>query len=73
MDYRFEENSLFILHETNKNLDFKSISEFMAQVRLQNFKLGITEGFIYADPQINLFISYNSNQDIMFKKIKITN
>ena len=46
--YRFEENSLFVLHDSDKNLDFESISEFLAQVRLQNFILGVTRGFIYA-------------------------
>ncbi len=63
--YRYEENSLFILQDNNKNLNFKSISEFLAQVRLQNFVIGVTKGFIYADPQINLFISDQANQDII--------
>ncbi|GAB4162488.1 MAG: hypothetical protein Tsb006_0740 [Rickettsiaceae bacterium] len=63
--YRFEENSLFMLNESDKNIDFKSVSEFLAQVRLQNFVLGVTKGFIYADPQINLFISDQANQDIV--------
>ena len=63
--YRFEENSLFVLHDSDKNLDFESISEFLAQIRLQNFILGVTRGFIYADPQINLFITDNTNKDIV--------
>ena len=63
--YRFEENALFILNNSDKTLEFESVSEFLAQVRLQNFRLGITKGFIYADPQINLFTSDETNQDII--------
>lgn len=65
--YRFEENSLFTLSDSNKSLEFQSISEFLAQVRLQNYILGVTEGFIYADPQINLFINDQTTQDIIKK------
>lgn len=63
--YRYEENSLFMLNTSNKDLSFSSISEFLAQVRLQNFVLGVTRGFVYADPQINLFIKDESNKDIV--------
>lgn len=63
--YRYEENSLFMLSGNDKDLNFESISEFLAQVRLQNFILGVTKGFIYADPQINLFIKDESNKDIV--------
>ena len=65
--YRFEENSLFMLRDSNKSLEFQSISEFLAQIRLQNYILGVTEGFIYADPQINLFINDQTTQDIVKK------
>ena len=63
--YRYEENSLFTLEDSNKSLNFKSISEFLAQARLQNFVIGVTKGFIYADPQINLFVADQANQDII--------
>jgi len=63
--YRFEEDSLFTFEDSGKNLDFTSVSEFLAQVRLQNFNLGVTRGSIYADPQIDLFISDKMNQDIV--------
>lgn len=63
--YRFEENSLFILNDSEKEIKFSTISEFLAQVRLQNFRLGITKGFIYADPQINLFVNDKANKDII--------
>jgi polar amino acid transport system substrate-binding protein len=63
--YRYEENSLFMMNSNDKELSFDSISEFLVQVRLQNFILGITKGFIYADPQINLFIKDETNNDII--------
>jgi len=65
--YRYEENSLFMMNNSDKELRFESISEFLAQVRLQNFILGVTKGFIYADPQVNLFTKDESNQDIIFE------
>ncbi len=63
--YRYEENSLFMMNSNDKELSFDSISEFLAQVRLQNIVLGITKGFIYADSQINLFIKDEANNDIV--------
>jgi polar amino acid transport system substrate-binding protein len=63
--YRFEENSLFVLHDSNKQLDFHSNSELFAQIRLQNFNLGVTSGFAYAVPEVNLFIKDEANRDII--------
>ena len=63
--YRFEENSLFVKIDSDKTLKFDTISEFLTQVRLQNFVLGVIKGFIYADPQINVFINDPSNKDII--------
>ena len=65
--YRFEENSLFTKRKGGKTLNFDDIPEFLAQVRLQNYRLGVTNGFIYADPKINDFIQDNINSDIIFK------
>jgi len=67
LPYRFEENSLFVMNDSQKVLKFDSIAEFLAQVRLQNFKLGVTKGVIYADSQINLFIGDDANQDIILQ------
>ncbi|MDP5110252.1 MAG: transporter substrate-binding domain-containing protein [Rickettsiaceae bacterium] len=63
--YRYEENSLFIKRDSIKELNFDTVSEFLVQVRLQNFNLGVTKGFTYADPQINLFVSDPTNKDII--------
>lgn len=65
--YRFEENSLFVLKNSDKKINFSSIPEYIAQLRLQNFRLGVIKGFIYSDPQINEFIKDEENSDIIFK------
>lgn len=64
--YRFEENSLFISEASSKKLEFRSNTELFAQIRLQNFKLGVTAGFSYASPELNLFINDKANEDIVF-------
>ncbi|MCP5369796.1 MAG: transporter substrate-binding domain-containing protein [Rickettsiaceae bacterium] len=63
--YRFEENSLFTLNNNEKDTNFANVRELLSQIRLQNFVLGIVKGFIYTDPQVNLFISDYNNQDII--------
>ena len=63
--YRYEENSLFMMNSSDKELNFDSVSEFLAQIRLQNFILATTTGTIYADSQINLFIKDEANNDII--------
>lgn len=65
--YRFEENSLFFKKKGGKHLEFDDIPEFLAQVRLMNYRLGVTNGFIYADSRINDFIQDEINSDIIFK------
>jgi polar amino acid transport system substrate-binding protein len=65
--YRFEENSVFVLKKSSWSLNFQNISEFLAQVRLQNFRLGVGRGFVYADDRINDFIDDETNSDIIFK------
>lgn len=67
LPYRYEENSLFVLKNSDKNLNFKNITEYLAQMRLQNFRLGIINGFVYGDIQINEFINDDANKDIIFK------
>lgn len=63
--YRFEENSLFTLQKAKKKLNFSNIKELLAQIRLQNYKLGAIKGFTYAAPEINAFITDQANEDIV--------
>lgn len=70
--YRYEENSLFTLQKPKKELNFSNIKEFLAQMRLQNYKLGIIKGFTYASPEINAFISDQANEDIIISSENTT-
>lgn len=67
LPYRSEENSLFVSKDSTKNLNFRNVTEYLAQVRLQNFRLGVMNGFRYGDPLINNFIQDEANKDIIFK------
>jgi len=71
--YRFEKNSLFVLKDSKKKLNFTSIPELLAQIRLFNFHLGVTDGFVYCDQRINYFIDHEDNSDIIFKYNNNTN
>ncbi|MES2215446.1 MAG: transporter substrate-binding domain-containing protein [Pseudomonadota bacterium] len=63
--YRFEVNSLFTLRDAKKNLSFANIQEFLAQIRLQDYRLGVVNGFVYASSDINNFIKDPANKDIV--------
>lgn len=65
--YRFEEDSLFTSKEGTKKLSFSNIKEFLAQIRLKNYRLGVVDGFVYASPEINDFIKDETNRDIILK------
>lgn len=65
--YRFEENSLFVKEFSPKTLTFNTIPELLAQARLQNFRLGVIDGFVYGDPLINSFINDSAQEDIVYK------
>lgn len=65
LPYRFEDNSLFTLRNPNKSISFEDHKDFLSAVRRNNYKLGITEGYVYADPSINEFINDSTNSDII--------
>ncbi len=65
--YRFEEDSLFTQKDGFKKLAFSNIKEFLAQVRLKNYRLGVVDGFTYAAQEINDFIKDETNHDIIIK------
>lgn len=64
--YRFEENSLFVLSDIPKKLIFQNTQTYLAQVRLQNYRLGIIKGSVYADSMVNDFIVDKTNNDIIY-------
>ena len=65
LPYRFEEVSLFTLESGRKKLTFSNINEFLVQVRLFNFRLGIIEKSVYGDMEITEYLNKESNKDII--------
>ncbi|MBN9342881.1 MAG: TRIC cation channel family protein [Holosporales bacterium] len=65
--YRFEENSLFVRRDEESRLQFKTIPELLDQIKQHRFRLGIIEGYIYADPAINKWLKDPQNQDLIVK------
>ncbi len=65
--YRLEEISLFVLKAGKKQINFNNTNEFLAQIRLLNFRLGIIKGFIYGDTKISAYLNDASNNDIIIK------
>ncbi|WP_375319291.1 transporter substrate-binding domain-containing protein [Candidatus Tisiphia endosymbiont of Oplodontha viridula] len=65
--YRFAEISLFTLRSARKHLNFNNTNEFLAQVRLLNFRLGITKKAVYGDTKTTNYLNQVSNNDIIIK------
>lgn len=63
--YRFEEISLLVSQNADFDIDYNNTAEYLTQLRLQNFRLGVVNGFVFGDPQINQFISDTANNDII--------
>lgn len=65
--YRFEENSLFVRRSEESRLQFNTIAELLIQVKQHRFRLGVIEGYIYADPALNKWLADPQNQDLILK------
>ncbi len=65
--YRFEENSMFTLWENAGALNFSNIPEFIKELKENQFKLAVIDGFIYADPKLNEYIADPENADLIVK------
>lgn len=65
--YRFEEISLFVLPSGKKQPNFNNVNEFLAQIRLLNFRLGIMKGFVYGNTAITDYLNESNNDDIIIK------
>ncbi|USN50378.1 MAG: transporter substrate-binding domain-containing protein [Myxococcales bacterium] len=63
--YRFEENSLFVRRGEEGVLQFEGVSELLRDIKLKSFRLGVVDGFIYADPRINEWVSDPDNQALI--------
>ncbi len=66
LPYRFEDNSLFTTKNSDKKLKFNDSKEFLFEVRNKDYRLGVTEGYVYANESINNFIKDPKNHDIIF-------
>ena len=55
--YRTETDVLILLKGTSGRFSFKTVDEMLAAFATQKFRLGVTAGFVYADPRINAFIA----------------
>lgn len=60
--YRYEENSLFTFRDKVNNYKFNNIAELLKAFQHDGHKVGVTNGFIYADPQINKWVAEPGNR-----------
>lgn len=69
LPYRFEDNSLFTLRNPHKKIEFENYEEFIKSVRRNNYKLGVTDGYVYAHSELNDFINDPANSDIIISSL----
>ncbi|MGL5785187.1 MAG: TRIC cation channel family protein [Alphaproteobacteria bacterium] len=66
--YRFEENSLFRLRDNRKFKNTPSdIPSFLKKIQKEKLKLGVVEGYRYANEALNQFINDPSNASLLIK------
>jgi polar amino acid transport system substrate-binding protein len=65
--YRESIDTLFILKNSSKRLHFRKVSEFISEVKQHQFRLGITEGYLYSDSELNAFINDKRYQHLIVK------
>lgn len=63
--YRYEENSFFVHRNEEKYYQFKDVSALLAELEKKRDKVGVVEGFIYADKRINEWIKDPNNKDLV--------
>lgn len=65
--YRYEEDSLFLLRTHLKKVSGKSLQELVDYLKNNKLKIGVVDGFIYADPILNKYIGDLANKDLIVK------
>lgn len=63
--YRYEENAFFVHRSDEQNFKFSKISDLLNYIENNRFKVGVVEGFVYADKSINEWIKKESNKDLI--------
>ena len=65
--YRYAEASLFLLAEKSINLSHESNQAVFVYMKQNNFKLGVVDGFVYSDPEIDQYINDPANAKWIIK------
>lgn len=65
VDYRDEENSLFLLRRNLPKHSYKSIEGFLKYWKKNKLKIGVVSGYKYADQKLNDFIQDPKNKDLV--------
>lgn len=65
--YRESIDALFVLKNSRKKLKFHNMSEFIANIKDQQFKIGVIEGYLYSEPELNNFINDKRYQHLIFR------
>lgn len=67
--YRFEENSLFVRRGEEDKLKFNTIGEMLKDITAKSYRLGVMDGFIYADPKINEWLKDPDNASLINRSV----
>lgn len=67
--YRFEENSLFVRRGEEDKIKFNTVGEMLKEVELKSYRLGVVDGFIYADPKINIWLNDPDNEPFINRSV----
>lgn len=65
--YRHEENSLYVRKGLAAEYKFQGVADLLNRVPKLRLRLGVVDGFIYADPRINEFIKDPQNKELIYK------
>lgn len=64
--YRFEENSFFVRRGDEEKYTFNNIHDFMKLATDRKLKIGVIEGYVYADPAINKWLEDPANKPYIY-------
>ncbi len=65
--YRFERNSIYVLIKELQNFKFNTIGEILDEVKINNYKIGIVDGYRYTEQKLNDFIKEKENGPFLIK------
>jgi polar amino acid transport system substrate-binding protein len=72
--YRDEENSFFVLKSNEQKHKYSDAAGFLDYIKKNKLRVGMIEGYKFADDKLNVFVSDPANKDlIVFSKTDIEN